>query len=861
MKRCVILLAVLLWLNPAQAHAQVRAFTLDNGMTVLVSEMPSSPMAAINLFVKTGSANEGRFMGSGITHFVEHMLFKGTDRRGPGIIPQEAKAMGGYINASTGYDHTSYILSVPHQNFSQALDLISDMVTNPAFDAVELEREREVIIKEMNMNNDSPDRKMGELVYQLAYHVHPYQYPIIGREDIFRALKREDLLAYHRALYVPNNMILSIAGGIRADDVLSLIQDKFKDFKARSFPLRNVPQEPEQIAMRRLEVDYPTDLKRLTLAYQSVPLLDRDLYALDVLAMALGQGASSRFYLELYKKHHLVESVSAGNYTPMDKGLFEISCLLKDQDVDKAIMAIKTMITLVVHEGLKPDELEKVKRQVMAENIYDRQTAEGMADKAAADVAYTGDIRFSDNYVKGISQVSNEDIKRVAAQYLIDQRLNIIVLSPKTSKTASVTEHPAAQPEIKKVVLSNGLTLLLKEDHTLPILTISAAFNGGMRSETLALNGLSSLTGSVWTKGLPGKTADQISREVERRAAGLNGSAGRNTFILSISGLKEDQSFLMDNLEKLLKKPTFPDVEINRDKEQLRVALVSRNDSVLQLSSRALVETLFEQHPFRWDSLGNNNSLKAITRADLLATFHHCITSDNGVISVFGDIDSEKIRQELTSRLGTLQRGKPVFILSEEPVPTATRIKELVLDKEQAVVMFGFRGPLIKDPDRYATEIMVNVLSSSLGGRLFKRIRDEFGKSYTVSGGVSPSIDAGMITFFALTTNEGVDKIRSIMQEEFARIRSMAISPEELSDAKNYLKSRMARATQSIGAQAVTRGVDELLGLGYRNMDVYPAAIDAVSLEEVKSAANKYLPIEQAALVITRTPVKKTGKL
>ncbi len=860
MRRVLVLSVFYLVLFISLAQASVQRFVLDNGMTVLVSEMPSSPMAAINLWVKTGAANEGRFMGSGITHFVEHMLFKGTARRSAGVIPQEARAMGGYINASTGYDNTDYVLSVPQENFPKALDLIADMVINPLFDQAELDREREVIVKEMNMVNDNPDRKTSDLVYQTAYHVHPYQYRIIGREDIFRSLKRNDLVEYHQTLYVPNNMILSIAGNLKPDDVMPLIKDKFKDFKARSFPLRNVPQEPAQIASRRLEVDYPTDLTRLVMAYQSVELLDADLYALDVLAMALGQGASSRLYLELYKKRHLVESVDAGNYTPQDRGLFEVSCVIKNQDVNKVIAVIKDMIMTAQRQGLLADELEKIKRQVMAENIYDRQTAEGMADKAAADTAFTGDMNFSDRYLDGVRAVTNEDIKRVAARYLVDQRLNVVVLKPKSAAKVIIKDDAVLKHEIQKVVMPNGLTLLIKEDHSLPIISVSAVFNGGMRYETLSLNGLAALTGSVWTKGLPGKTADQISREAESRGVSVSGGAGRNTFTLALDGLIQDQGFILDQLELLLSKPSFPDVEISRDKDQMITALMRRKDSVFHTSSRVLIETLFEHHPYRWDSLGTEESLRRIKRTDLVAAFERCVRSDNGVIAVFGDIDAVKMRGELEHRLAVLKRGKPEFKLSEEPLPATVRIKEMKMDKEQALVMFGFRGPLIKDGDRYATEVLVNVLSSSLGGRLFKRIRDEFGKAYTVSGSVSPAIDAGMISFFALTSNEGVDKVRSIMQEEFLKVRDALISDQELADAKIYLKSRLASDMQAIGSQTMVRAVDELLGLGYKNVDEYSSRIDAVSLEAVRSAAQKYLNVDHAAVVITRTLNEKTGE-
>jgi zinc protease len=836
----------------SSVYAATQKYTLDNGMTVLVNEMPSSPMAAIDLLVKTGSANEGKFMASGITHFVEHMLFKGTPKRPSGVIPEEARAMGGYINASTGYDQTSYVLSVPRENLPKAVDLLSDMLINPSFDPVELEKERQVIIKEMNMIDDKPDRKLGELLYQTVYHVHPYQFSIIGREDVFSALKREDLLEYHRTLYVPNNMIISIAGGIKAEDVLALVKDKFKDVKARSFPLRDVPQEPEQISLRRLDVTYPTDLTRMSMAYQGVALLDKDLYALDVLSMALGQGASSRLYLELYKKQHLVEGISASNPTPEDRGFFEVSCVMKDQDPEKVIAAVKTMIADIQAKGFLPDELAKIKRQVMAGNIYARQTAEGMADKASTEEAFTGDPDFSERYLDGIKTVTNDDIRRVARQYLVDQRLSIVIMTPKKDAAAAVNAAEVKKSDIEKIVLSNGLVVLLKEDHSLPMVSMNAVFNGGMRQETAELGGLSLLVGSVWTKGAGAMSADDIQRQFDARGASVSSYAGRNSFVLGMTVLAEDQTFMFDHLERFMTSPVFPAVEIERDKEQMRTALVARKDSVLDVSSRALVETLFQTHPYRLDSLGTEESLGRITRAQIVDVFNRYIRPDNGVIAVFGDIDKTKVRQELERRLGRLKPGKPQLEMFSEAPPATMRVKELTVDKEQAVVMFGFQGPLIFDKDRHALDVAVNILSSSLGGRLFKRVREELGKSYAVSGRTAPGIDAGMVYFFALTTDEGVAKVRSIMEEEFAKIRSELVTDKELNDAKIYLISRMARDMQTVGAQAMTRSVDELLGLGYKNVDDEPGRLNAVTREDVLAVAKKYLDTSHAALVLAK---------
>ena len=847
---CILFLA-------STASADVKSFTLDNGLTVLVTEMPSSPVAAVYVWVKTGAANEGKFIGSGITHFVEHMVFKGTARRAAGVIPEEARAMGGYINASTGYDHTSYILSVPPEKLSGAFDLLSDMVMKPSFDPVELEREREVIVKEMRMLRDKPDRRLNELVFSTVYHVHPYQFSVIGREDVFLMLQRADLQEYHRQLYVPNNMIIAVAGGIRAEEVVALVKKFFDGYPARSFPLRNLPQEPDQISQRIVAEAYPTELTRVMMAYQGVPLLDRDLYALDVLAMAMGEGESSRLYQELYKQRRLVESISAGNYTPQDRGFFEISLMVKGQDPAAAVTAVEAMVARVKKKGLLPDELNKVKRQVVADNIYERQTAEGMAWKSAADLAFTGDKDFSGHYIQGVRAVTTEDIRRAAGRYLIPSHLNVVILKPDVKEgSLKVAEVPTAT-DIEKIVLPNGLVLLLKEDHTLPLVSVNAVFNGGMRLETPEKNGLTSLLGAVWDKGLPGAPAMTIANAIESRGASLSSYAGRNSVGLGMTFLREDMPLMMGYFEKFITSPSFPADEIARAREELRTALIERKDNIMQVSSRALVEDLYQTHPFRLDGFGTVESLGRVARADILDVFHRCVRPDNGVIAVFGDIDKAVVRQDIERRLGMLKPGKPELPLFTEDKGIALRVRDISSPKNQAAVLFGFRGPWIASADRYAAEVMVNILGSSLGGRIFKRVRDELGKAYAVSGGITSGVDAGMISFFALTSNEGIPLVRTIMEEEFVRIRREPVSVQEIAAAKIYLQSAMARSQQAIGAQAGMRAGDELAGLGYANADHYAERIAAVTAKDVVQAAMAYLDISSAALTVVHTADKK----
>ena len=197
----------------------------DNGLTVLVTEMPSSPVVSVFALVKTGSATEGKFLGTGISHFLEHMLFKGTHGREVGQLAGRIQAVGGEINAATSIDYTIYTITVPYDSFDVALEILSDMLMNATMEEEEVERERKVIFGEMRLRNDNPDRKLSEIVFQNAYIRHPYRHPIIGYESLLAGVTRENLVDYYHKNYTPNNMIISVSGNIDINTVLPEIEN------------------------------------------------------------------------------------------------------------------------------------------------------------------------------------------------------------------------------------------------------------------------------------------------------------------------------------------------------------------------------------------------------------------------------------------------------------------------------------------------------------------------------------------------------------------------------------------------------------------------------------------------------------
>jgi zinc protease len=852
----------LVFISPAFSSFYQNSYTtLENGLSVVVTEMPSSSMVSVYALVKTGSATEDKFLGSGISHFFEHMLFKTTTSRAVGEISADIQAVGGTINASTGLDYTIYTITVPKEAFDTALDVLSDMLMNITMDPQEVEKERQVILGEMRLYRDNPDRELSRQIFQHVYIRHPYQHPVIGYEPLFSAITRDDLVQYYKTHYSPNNIVFSVAGGIRSADVLPKIEDKFRNFKRQTPIIRNLLPEPTQLTSRFFEFEYPTDLARFSLAYSGVSLLDEDMYALDVLAVILGQGASSKLYQSIYKDKQLVYSISASNFTPTDRGVFEIEALLDVEKIDAARRAIDAEIEMIKKHGVKKQELEKVKKQVLSDRIYALQASSSVAYAQAVDAALTGDPQFSDRYIEAIKKLTVEDVKRVALQYLVPDKLTTVILKPKQRVSGQDSSSAIVQDvgPITKKVLDNGLKLLWKKDPHLPIVSIHLVMQAGTREDPSTLNGLSLFTAEWWLKGTRKYSSKEIAEKVESLGMSLDTFSGKNSLGLNMTFLKEDFPTALALLEELVLSPNFPQDEFGRIQENLLAAIKLREDNISQKTNELLKQTLFQTHPLRLEDGGTTESINRIKREDVLRFFKKYAVAHNMVFSVFGDIDEGTIIPKIENILKRIPDNTlDLASHAEEPVMTL-RVQEQKMDKEQAMLIIGFHGPTLTSEDRFGVEVLTSLLGSSFSGRLFNRIREQFGQAYTLGGSFIPGPDLGLVYFYVLTNQQQLDAVKASVMAEIQKIQDEPVPQEELRNMKNYLKGTFKEDIQTIASLSLSSSLDELYGLGFDFHQKYESSIDAVTQEDIQKLAQKYLGLQKAALAITNPPESATS--
>src|SRR5947207_4707004 len=330
-------------------------WTLANGLTLIVQEDRSAPVASVQAWCATGSTTEDKHLGAGLPHILEHMLFKGTKTRSTNQIAQKIQDVGGYINAYTSFDRTVFWIDAPKDGVATALDVLADAMMNSTLPPEEYQKEQEVIRREFAMGMDDPDRMAGLLLFATAYQRHPYRFPVIGDIAIYNQLTQEQVMQYYKTRYVPNNLTFIVVGDVVAEKVRQQLTDLFKAYPEKSLQPVFVPAEPPQLGRREAHEEFPTELTHLSLAWHIPEVTNPDSPALDLLSTLLAHGRSSRLYRRVREEASLAFRIAAFSYTPGDPGLFGIDATLDPKKREAAQQFVLRIVDEVKHAGMTAD--------------------------------------------------------------------------------------------------------------------------------------------------------------------------------------------------------------------------------------------------------------------------------------------------------------------------------------------------------------------------------------------------------------------------------------------------------------------------------------------------------------------------
>lgn len=837
----------------SSTNDSVRRFELPNGLLAVISPSEKAQTVSIHLAVRTGSSDEGDWLGSGLSHFVEHMLFKGTDRRKTGDIEEEVRRMGGSTNAYTSYDLTVFYLNCLADSSDKALDLFSDVAFNSAFPAAEFKKERDVILAEFRMNEDQIDRKADLELWKLIFRDHPYGVPVIGYRQLFEKTSREDLVAFYRRFYVPNNMVLTVVGNVDVGRTEETIRRLFGPAPRGAMRREAKTVEQAQITPRSSVMSEATPHARLVLGFPGVSLAHSDSAVLDVVSAALGDGTSSRLNQAVKERASAALDISSFNATLKEAGVFGAHALALPDRLDEVRRLVLLEVKRITNEDVTPPELERIKNQVLASYYRNRETHASLAHDYVTNEVYAGDYRFSEVYVERVKSVTAADVRRAAAAYLRGDVLSEVRVFPKDFVAVPAHQVGTAgeKTELKRTVLPNGLTLLLERDASSPDVVMQFAAHGGLRYEAPETNGVSELASTLLTRGTSNRSQSEIAALTEGWGGTVSGFSGLNSLGITMTSLAEYRDDAFRLFAELIKDPAFNEEEIAKAKALQHEELLGRSDNIFGLATQFLRRNLFLKHPYGMDPLGTEASIAGLKGNDLHAFYKRTFRPERATLVVTGNIDikaAESLAMELFGSWKTAASEAPV--LEVERVGEVRNVTEHVR-REQAVVSVAFGGIAVTDKRRYAFEILNAVMNGS-AGRLYNRIRGQSGLSYVTGSSLTMGVDPGYFALYASVEPSKAEETLKMILKEVDELRRNGITDEELESARTQLVGDHEHVLESKASRALELGFSELYGMGIESFRDYPRRVRRVTRTDVQRLVGEFVdPARSLRLIVT----------
>ena len=838
-----------LWAQP------VHRSELANGLVLLVQPDDAAPVVSVQVWVRTGSQHEGALLGAGLSHYLEHLLFKGTPTRAGREISATVQAHGGSINAYTTYDRTVYHIDLPAPHLEIAVDLLADMTLRSTLPADEVARERDVILREIAMGDDDHDRRHWDALARTVFKQHPLREPVIGHRDVFSAVTREELLAYYQERYAPNNLVVVVAGDVSAETVRASVEKHFGAAPRRRLAPVFQPAESAQLAPRVHRETGEVEQSRGALAWPTVGLTHPDAPLLDLLAVVIGYGDSSPLWRELREKRRLVHSIDAHHWSPGEAGLFALffSC-----DPDKRAAAERAaraeLERLSAKGGFTREELARAVRQLVVGEIGGRKTVSRRAARLGSAEVVAGDLDFSRTWFERVAHATPGDLRRVLREWLVPARENTVSLDPvpkttaKKSAAAGAARKPA--PGWKLKTLPNGVRLLLRRDDRQPNLHLHLVCEGGPLHETPGKRGATALLATLLTKDTAARDAAAVAAAIEAVGGSFSPLSGNNTLGLALEVLPGDAALAVELLRDAVLTPAFVARTFAVERDAELAQLQQDEDDVVNAGHRLARARFFGAHPLALDAHGDRAGVAALKPADLRALWTKLRVGGNVVLAVAGDFDEKKLLPALTAWLAKIPAGAaPARPARHAPARAAAHAH--ARECQQALVFDAFPGPGALNPADTVAAVLHEILSG-MAARLFERVREEKGLAYFVSASRVVGVEDGMFYLYAGTQPGKETEVLAEFDAELARLAAGGIEPAELARAVTRLQASRRMRLQTNAAHAGEAAVRQLLGLPLESLADWDARLAAVDLPALAAFARTWLAAGKRQRLVVR---------
>jgi zinc protease len=816
-----------------------RSTTLPNGLTIISLEDFSCPIVAVHLWFHVGSKDE-RPERQGFAHMFEHMMFRGTDHLGPTDHFDMIRRIGGECNASTSFDQTVYVETLPSNQLELALWLESERLGFLRIDQKSFDTERKVVEEERRLGLNRAYGTLFEKGLVELFKQHPYSWSPIGKIDHLRASAAQELRDFWARYYVPNNATLVVVGAVKHEEVQKLATRYFGWMPREADPPRVSIREPIPSKARTVTIkedNAPAPL--VGTVWRTVPAKNPDYLALDLLSSILGSGDSSRLYRSLVAESSIAVAAMAGVFPLEQEGFFGCAAVLPPigGDTQKVAAALQGQLDKIRTGSISDLELTKAKNQKLSELIRRNLTIATKADVLGEAAVIMGDIEYVNRLPALVEKITVEDLKRVAATYLQPEKALTVVVernllgsilgrrpgqgsaeenAPITAKPETGAAPPAkpglrrpadfpAKPPIAHVLdaklavphsrhrLANGLRVIVVPNHEVPYVNIQLGLEAGAWTEIKP--GTASMTLSMLTKGTAKYSEKDLATDLDAYAISLGGSADMDGAGVSAGCLKQYLDRTVGMLASVVREPTFPPEEFEKLRKQTRAGLAIAAVEPSNMASREMRHRLFAGHPYARAATGDPKDIDALTVADCAAWWKSEARPEQAVLIFAGDVNAEAVLVLAEKSFGGWRNSTPAKVSALPKLQPLGERTIYLVNKPGAVqsqIRVGQRGILRSDPGYAAASIASSYFGGAFNSRLNDSIRVQKGLTYGARGGFASARFGGSFIASTFTKTETTaDTVRATLAE-IDRLIKEPPSAKELEDTKSFFVGSFA---------------------------------------------------------------------
>ena len=855
MKKIAIFLTVL-FLSTAMSFALEEGLsvtTLPSGQKVIIKEVHDNAIVKIDTWINTGSINEDD-KTNGISHFLEHLFFKGTQKYPTGEFDKILDSKGALVNAATSKDFTHYYIEIPSKDFDLALDLHADMLQNPMIPRKELEKERNVVIEEISKTKDSPSNRVFENIYKILYEKsnHPYKRTVIGTKEIIETVSREEILDYFNRFYTPDAYTTVIVGDVKKLDALKKTAESFSRTKRKQENVKYPVIKPLN-SIERIYDTMDINKNHTMIAFPAPKFKDvQPNYALDVLSIMLSGGKSSILNQSLKEDKRLVLSVSTGNYSQKDAGIFYVYATYEPNNEDKIESAIIDELKKIQEGDFDENLVKKAINQIKTDTYYSRESISNISDDLGYSYTFTGNLNYYENYLSAISKITKEDIIKVAKKYLILDKYALSTVRANNCKPVSNVQKQKEnieQPKLiqkldstKKVLLPNGATLITKKKKTNSIIAIDISIKGSKALETKPATSMLSALGA--TTGSTNFTNSQFAQFLDENGIKLSVSSGNDIFSIVIQTTKNNLDKALVALNEVINNPTFQDSEIDKIKQRKIQELKGISDSPSGFVFDEFKKLAFKNTIYGQNSTFILNNINNVKRDDIVKFYSKIINPVNMNIAVVGDIDEDYIATKLNKMIKPNNEAKFQYSSQKFSSYKPSEDIETTIYKNEVQanwLALGYKTCGVLNRRDIAVLNVINaILGEGMSSRLFVNLRENKGLAYTVGSTLSTNVLDGAFIAYIGTNKNSIKEAKQGLIDEIERIKNEPVTTKELQDAKDKIMGKFLLGIETNMDEAELLNWYSVIGRDLGAFEEYKKMINEVSQNDIIEIANKY---------------------